>query len=394
MSHLRSQRSSSACRRQLGCPCLRRPSATPRLRRVMLVLPALALATSGCLSTQRQARQEATERWNQVRAQVKVKLASDQLAAGHVEDAATELAEAFRLDPDNLRLLLLQARVHLARADHVAAQRVLESIEAEAADSELRAEVDYLLGIIQQQLLHWDEAFNHFVRAATEAPHEVAYLVAIVQNMLQLGEAQEALEFLRSHEAEFGWTGAYQAALAECCEQLEEWQAATAAWEKVADASGVPFVRERLAMALYRCGRWPEAITHLQGLLDEGVTQPLAPLRLALARCLLETHRPAEAQAQLGLVLRDDPQNTPALQLLARVFAQQGQFERARRTAEHALRLAPDDPQVLELAAALAFRSGEKDRARSLAQRILRDASDAESPVAAYILAQSPAAQQ
>jgi tetratricopeptide (TPR) repeat protein len=361
-----------------------RTGVVARRRLGLLLLPALWLAGSGCAGPQPQARQEAAQRWNQVRAQVKVKLASDQLAAGHIEDAATELAEAFPLDPTNPELLILQARVHLARGDQYAASGLLETIEAEGPP---QAEVSYLLGLIEQQRLHWNQALDHFARAAEIDPHEVAYVVAIVENILQLGEAEEALAFLRSHEDEFGWTSAYQTALAECYEQVDDWSAAAVAWEKVADAGDVRFVRERLALALYRCGRWPEAITHLQRLVSETENQAPVTLQLALAQCLLETGQPAVARGYLSQVLRDDPQNLPALQLLARAYAQQGELERARRTAERLLQLDPDSLQTLELAAGLAFRAGDKPRALQLAQRILRSFPDRENPVAQRILA-------
>lgn len=390
MSHRRRRQHipSTGCHWQLAGQCRTRAPSTDRLRPVLLVLSALWIATSGCTSPQRQAREESAQRWNQVRAQVKAKLASDRLAAGHVEDAATELAEAFRLDPTNPELLTLQGRVHLARGDHYAAEHLLESIEVQGPQ---RAEIDYLLGTIQQQRLHWEEAYDHFIRAASEDPHEIAYLVAIVQNLLQLDEAEEALAFLRSYEDQFGWTGAYHAALAECFEQLGDWSAAAVAWEKVVDASDVPSVRERLAIALYRCQRWPEAIAHLQRLLDEADAQPPDPLRLMLARCLLEKGRPAQAHQQITQVLRDDPQNAPALQLLARAFAQQGQIERARRIAEQALLLEPDSLHALELAAALAFRTGNQARASTLAQRVAQSFPDRDSPVARHILGQLPA---
>jgi predicted Zn-dependent protease len=310
------------------------------------------------------------------------------LAAGHVEDAASELAEALPLDPTNPALLILQARVHLARGDQHAAHRLLETIETEGPP---QAEISYLLGLIEQQRLHWDKALDHFARAAEADPHEVAYVVAIVENLLQLGEVEEAVTFLGSHEDEFGWTSAYQATLAECCEQVDDWSTAAGAWERVADAGDVRFVRERLALALYRCGRWPEAITHLQRLLSEAEKQVPVPLQLALAECLLETGQPAAAQGHLSQVLRGDPQNLPALQLLARAYAQQGEPERARRTGERLLQLDPDSLQTLELAAALAFRAGDKTRASQLAQRILQFFPDRENPVAQSILASADA---
>jgi tetratricopeptide (TPR) repeat protein len=366
------------------------PACIPRHGRTWVRLAALAftgvwLLTPGCASTQGRARQESAERWNRVRAQVKMKLASDQLAAGHIEDAATELAAAVSLDPANPKLLTLQARVCLARGDLTGAERVLAGAPAE---NELRAEVEYLLGIIAEQRLHWTEALERYVGAADADPHEVAYVVAIVQVMLQLGQTDDALALLESYEPEFGWTNAYHAALAECCEQLEDWPAAASAWRKVADIHDDPDIRDRLAVALYRAGDAAEATRLFERLLDDAEAESTTHLRLALAQCLLAEGQAAAAHEQLDILLHDDPQNVPALQFDARVLAEQGQFERAREIAERALRLANDDVRALELAATLALRVGDSDRAFVLAKRIAQIAPDLDSSVARQILAQ------
>jgi tetratricopeptide (TPR) repeat protein len=351
----------------------------------MLALSALWLFAPGCVSSHSRARQESAQRWNRVRAQFKVKLASDHLSAGHVEDAATELAAAAQLDPANPELLTLQARVCLARGELVRAERLLEDVQAEG---EPRGEVEYLLGIIQEQRLRWPSALEHYVRAADANPQEVAYVVAIVQVMLQLGQTEEALALLESHEPQFGWTGAYHAALAECCEQLGDWAGAASAWRKVADSHDDPEIRERLATALYHAGDGSEAIRHLEELLDEADRQPQAALRLALADCLLQAGQPAAAHEHLSLVLREDPRNVAALQLVARVFAQQGQFLRAHQTAERALRLDQDEVRSLELAATLALRAGNRERALALAERLARIAPGSDNPIAGGILTQ------
>jgi tetratricopeptide (TPR) repeat protein len=359
------------------------------LRCLGLVLPALCLTVAGCAQAKHEARRESLERWNRVRAQVKAKLAADQLDAGHVDEAAFELAEALRLDPTNPRVVTLQARVCLTRGHLAGAERVLKTALAGSAST---PEVQYLLGVIAQQRLRWDEALGHYSRAVEAAPQEVTYAVAVVQTMLQLGRAEQARDFLRCREDEYGWTGAYHAAMAECCEQTNQWQAATAAWEKVIDGSNDPAVQERLALALCRCGRWADAIPHLRQLIEQAKDDcSLTSLRTVLARCLLENGEALAAQQQLGHVLREDPQNAPALQLLARAFAQEGHIVRARRCAERALRLTPENQDAMELVAALAYRLGDQESATALAKQILHDPAQA-SAVASEILTQVAAA--
>jgi tetratricopeptide (TPR) repeat protein len=348
-----------------------------------LLVAATALALNGCTSTQSRARQESTERWNRVRAEVKAQLASDQLAAGHVDDAATQLAEAFRLDPENPQLRVLQAQVYLAQGDLAATERLLATVQAEGP---LAARVEYLLGVVHEQHQQWPAALECFVCAASQDPEEVAYVVAIVQVMLQLGQAADALTLLESYEPEFGWTNAYHAARAECLEQVGNWPQAASAWRKVVDASDDPGIRERLATALCQAGQTAEAVRQLEELLATDDAYATPALRLTLAECLFEERQLTAAHEHVNLVLYDDPRNVPALKLAARIFAAREQFQRACQNAEQALRLAPDDLGAHELAAALAFRIGDQGRALTLAKRIRGFFPDADSPVASQIL--------
>ena len=349
-----------------------------------LGIAGLSCVQIGCDSMQARSRAEANQRWNQVRADVKLSLAADQLAAGHFEDAAAGVGEAYRLNPTNPDVLILQARVHLARGDHRAAQRVLQAVNVPTGP--MRAEVEYLLGIIAQQCMHWEDAFDHFVRAADNDPQDVTYVVAIVQNLLQLDDARAALDFLDSYERQLGWTTAFHAALAECQEQLGEWAAAATAWKKVVANDDAPELRERLATALFHAGRYAEAEPYFARLIQE--TQPNAPraLRLMQAQCLLETRRPLQARQLLSLILRVDPENLIALRALACALAREGRLQQALGTAERAYGLAPDDVQSKELLATLSLRAGDRARAVTLATQINESHAEIDSPVAREIL--------
>jgi tetratricopeptide (TPR) repeat protein len=254
------------------------------------------------------------------------------------------------------------------------------------AEGPLAARVEYLLGVVHEQHQQWPAALECFVCAASQDPEEVAYVVAIVQVMLQLGQAADALTLLESYEPEFGWTNAYHAARAECLEQVGNWPQAASAWRKVVDASDDPGIRERLATALCQAGQTAEAVRQLEELLATDDAYATPALRLTLAECLFEERQLTAAHEHVNLVLYDDPRNVPALKLAARIFAAREQFQRACQNAEQALRLAPDDLGAHELAAALAFRIGDQGRALTLAKRIRGFFPDADSPVASQIL--------
>ena len=333
----------------------------------------------GCQTPQQQARELAAQRWNQARAQVKVRLAADQFAAGNVRAAANELNEALQLQPEYPGVLPLRVRVLLAEGCVAEAAELLEQVPpargdeaAQSGSANEQAELEYLRGVVRQQQQRWEEALEAYLVAVRRKPEEFAYVAAAVQAHLQLGQPQAALELLQSCAGQHEWTGAYRAALAECYEQLGDWAAAAAAWRAVAgtpDADGA--IRERLALALHRAGQYEEAIPVLLMLLNEQSDRRAEPLRPVLAEAYLATGRVAAARDQAQVVARAQPENVHAQRLLARALAAAGDLRGAVRVAQHALRLNPQDPTSLELLAALAWKAGQRDVAATAANALL-----------------------
>jgi Tfp pilus assembly protein PilF len=326
-------------------------------------------ALAGCHTTHEQAKEEATQHWSRLRAEFKTELASGQLDAGQFDAASVTLEQAYALDPTLPELTPLLAKVHLANGRVAQAEQFLDGATTTV---EHRAEIDYLRGIIAQQRQRWRDALAFFQSASDNNPHEVAYLVAVSESLLQLGRPSEALEHLEQHEDEFGWTQGYQAARAECYEQLGRWTDAASCWRQVADTSTHHAdIRERLAIALYRAGRFVEAVPVFNELLADGGIDASVTLRLAAARCLIEDNQLSAAHTQVTVVLERDERNLRAQHLRARIFAEQHEFQRAFQVAHRALRIAPDDIQSLELASALATRNEDLALARELAARLL-----------------------
>ena len=249
-------------------------------------------------------------------ARIKAKLAADQFAAGNIAAAASDLAEAERLNPDDPALLPLRARIRLSEGKPAA---VVELLERTYQDGTVQAETEYLLGVAWQQQQRWAEALAAFERAETLDQENVAYLAAAAQTELQLGRPQAALDRLEEAAARFAWTEAYQATLAECHEQRGDWLAAAAAWRRVAaGTSALPESRWRLAGALYRAGRFDEVVSVLTEALERGALDAEVPARLMLAECYLAEGRPEAARLQAQVVVQRDGQDGGALRLLAR----------------------------------------------------------------------------
>lgn len=366
-----------------------------RSRRACSLRTALALlagcCAAGCHTPVTELKQSAAQRWNDVQARVKARLAEDRLAAGHVADAGTAIDEALRLNPDDPELRLLAARVRLAQDQAPQAERLLDGVPADGPAGSQR---EYLRGVIAQQRQRPDEALGYFLRALAGDPNEIAHLLAAVQTLQQLGRPEEAIQLLTDHQDRFGWTNAYFAALAECYEQCGQWESAVQCWRKVTGAAaGDRGLRERLAWALHRAGRLGEATDVLLELEREVGDDLSDTLRVVLADGLLEAGRLEEARSQAARVLERDGRNAPALIVLARVLSRGGDHAAALRAVQRALAVQSDDVPALELAAGLALRTGQTALARSLAERLLRipaqttGAEQPGNPVAERVLA-------
>ncbi len=177
----------------------------------------------------------------------------------------------------------------------------------------------------------------------------------------------------------------FQATLAECHEQLGDWSAAASAWQRVASSpKAASEGRERAAEALYRAGRYEDAIPLLLELVQEAPPETSGPPHLMLAECYFAVGRPTAARAHLQAVLRRDAEQVSALRMLARSFAEGGDWAAALRIAQPATAVDGQDPRTLELVAGLAWRAGECDLATSAAARLLT--LEPENPVAQYVL--------
>jgi tetratricopeptide (TPR) repeat protein len=356
----------------------RLPTTPADVRSYLAVVMVLSLA--GCQTPQQRATEQSVQRWNEARAQVKAKLASDQFVAGNIKAAAGELAEARQLDPANQTWTPLQARIWLAQGDTGAAADLLDHTRL---DGPAQAEVEYLRGVVCQQEQRWEESLTAFQSAAELDENEVAYVIAAAQVWLQLGRPQQALQCLEASRTNFAWTNAYQAALAECLEANGDWSGAASAWRRVTEVAADADIRERLAEALCRAGRYGEALPVLEDLLSASPAQQSPAVRLRLAEAQLAANQPNAARAQAQAVLHSDPGNSAALLLLAQAWAAAGDTGAALRSVNRALQFDPQNARALELAAALEWAAGNVHAARDRARRL--DQLDPGNSIAVHI---------
>lgn len=348
----------------------------------LLTGAAITLVLAGCQTPQEQHRVAAEQRWDAARADVKTRLAAEQLAAGQVAAAATALADAYRLTPDSPDLVPLRARVLLADGQVTAAQQVLAEAQARGVES---AEIQYLTGVVCEEQHEVESAATAYERAVQLNPDELTYTLALAQSWLQLHRAGDALAFLHTVATRFDFTPGYHATLAECQEQLGNWSAAASSWRRVTAARDADeTIQERLATALYAAQQYADAVPVLNQLVASGGAQTPARIRLMLADAYLAQGRIAEACDQARQVLQREPDQRPALRLLARALATDGQIGEALRVAQRAVAADPQDVNSLELVAGLAWRSGDTILATQTANTLRQ--RDVDNAIAARIL--------
>jgi tetratricopeptide (TPR) repeat protein len=288
------------------------PSGTPLQAAAPLVLRSAALSA---LDDQAAARAAAEQAEQLAPTLVDAPIAHD------MDTAMRATARALRLDPRAVQALLLKGQIYAATNDPA---RALDALDAALALQP--GLVAARLERARLRLRGGDErrAGEDIAAALAAQPRNptARYLNAVLlARQARYGEAETALTQLGDEVAQFP-RGLYLLALV----KLQRGQAEQA-WQA-------------LGRHLQRHPGEPDALA-LYARLTELVANPGDPKTLhALAALDITARRYAEAEAHLGQVLAQQPQDAAALNDLAWVY-QQRHDPRALETARHAFALAP-----------------------------------------------------
>jgi len=139
----------------------------PRFRYRELVCIA-GLLLSGCASVTGPTQHEkATNEWNAARASALAALAADQYHEGNFEKCSETLEQALALQPDNIDMRLLAAKLALEQGKLEYAEAHLAIVRTKAPKN---AEANYLTGIVYQRWQQFDKARDEYTEAAKKNP--------------------------------------------------------------------------------------------------------------------------------------------------------------------------------------------------------------------------------
>ncbi len=344
----------------------------------LLTVSLAALAVPGCLEPHATAKAEADQRWRTIRARVKLGLAEEQLRNGSAARALEQLDQVKELDPTLPGLAPMLAKAYLAEGQIPEAEAALREAAAENAPTD--AQVNYLLGIIEQRRGAWRRAWGHYAAAAASEPRSLALALAEAEALLHLGGAEEACHYLIERVERFNQEPAFHWGLAEAYRAAGNLDAAAQSYRTARELGEQdPDVTESLAWCLLRAGRFAAAAEEFRHLLAEQgrssytttVTahQRRLSIELGLAKCLLEVGQPAEARERLAALTRSHEKEPGVWLALARASLACGDTERALKNAVRAAELDEQNVAARQLATYLAVKAGQGELAEQLARQ-------------------------
>jgi len=318
------------------------------MKRLMIITAAMLLAIAGCSQDKKPTQKEqATKEWNTARAGVLAGLARDQYQAGNLDKSAQTTSEALKLDPKNLMLHLLKAKL------------AMEQGQLEGADKELKvvreldpknAEADYLAGIVYQRWQRSKEAFDFYASAAQKNPNELAYILAQSEMLVVMDRPSEALALLKSKANAFEHSAPLCDAMGQLLLQQGKLSDAVEALHQASIlATDDDSIREHYIGALYRDAKYPEAAENISRLLRSDKYTARGDLLVMLGDCHTRMGKLHEAHGDFDHAVQINPKLSVAWMNLARLAIESNDLDRADKDLKKALQLEPAAPEAYML---------------------------------------------
>lgn len=355
----------------------------------------LALMTMSCRTMgHSDAKLEAQQRWNHMRARVKQGLATQQFEGGLFDETVHTLIESMALDANQADAYALLARANLELGKLASAQRALATAEGLGISS---AELIYLQGVILEQRGQLEAAAARYAEARRLSPDSVDFLIAEAESLVTLGSPAAALGLLDEHADRLDDDGTIPALAAHISALLGDTDGAVrryrqalvahqgvtvsarahagaripsrtaSQWSEIGTLSpDAVLIAAELGRLLVRGGRYEEALSVLRPLVDaEADIEPGGAVRRALASCHLALGDPTSARRVLSEYAPAHPADAHAQLLLAKAAIAIGDIITALRAVDLVRQREPDRPELWLLRATVNWKRGRLGAAAS-----------------------------
>jgi tetratricopeptide (TPR) repeat protein len=314
------------------------------VRRHLLALGLVLLTATGCNApgekTHAQTQKEnAQKQWAGARAGVMGSLAKEQYEGGNFEKARTTIDEALKMDPDNVGIRVLSARLAIEQGNLELADK--ELVTARRLDPK-NAEADYLSGVVCQRWQRAAEAYEFYRSASEKQPSELAYLLAQAETLVGLNRGEEALKLLQAKVVFFEYSATIRDAVGQLLMQSGKYpQAVEVLHQASVLATDDLTVREHLALAHFKNKQYTEAADVLGRLVKDEKFARRADLQLALGECQLEMNKPRDARATFETASQLNPNHAPIWVGFGKAALQLNDLRRAEIALKRSLSIEP-----------------------------------------------------
>ncbi len=318
-------------------------------------------------------KEAARQRWVEVRARMKLQLAREHLRTGRFDEAETQIRDILALDPKCVPGHVLAARLSLEKGELAAARTALGTAIELGGES---AETDYLLGILAEWSGDFESAIGHFRRASQRGSLSADCLVAECEVLVALDRADEAIDLIDKHRADFPGNQALCQLEGDIRMLRGQYAEAADAYRQVAMAAPADVqAQTQFGVALARCGRCDEAIAVFTRLQSDHCDLPWTAYQ-ALGRAYLEKGNVAAVAEVFGEAARLNPNRTEPELWLARVAALQGDWASARQRTSKVLQMDSRNDDARLLLGYACLQSGDLGQARQALAAVLRNSPE------------------
>src|SRR5690606_6330703 len=154
------------------------------------------------------------------------------------------------------------------------------------------AEIDYLLGIIDQRWQRPERALEHYRAASKKNGEELAYVLAEAETLVAMARSDEALALLRGKVVYFEHSATIRDAVGQLLVQKGRHAEAVEMLRRASSLAAEDLtIKEHLALALFYNGQWREASDVLARLVAQDRYATRADLHVALGECYMQLNR-------------------------------------------------------------------------------------------------------
>lgn len=269
----------------------------------LLACSLLAAALTGCNGTNQHGKytqehkSQAQERMTMLKSGTEWQMAQQQFLSGDIEKAYKTINKSIAMNPKVPKSHVLKGRILIEKGRLEEARESL--VEAEKLDPE-SCDAQYYLGIIHEQFSQPAEALTRYQKASELDPANAQYVVAASEMFVQLGQFDQAEQFINERKQNFEYNAALRQSLGHIAMLRGDHQTAAQRFnEALLLAPDDTAILEDVAQSQMGCGNFAEAEFAASKLLERDECKDRRDLKLLRSKCLMNMNRPAEARSLL-----------------------------------------------------------------------------------------------